>query len=149
MAQRLGHVGGGIFGLRQVLDNGPHSGAIHTDLLERLGLHAENIGEWISWIQFRDWLENLPPAGESAYFRARYPYDWWYDMPTRLQSWQLFAMQGANWQRGGGKGKKPTIFEPAYPKPQRVKPQNVIPIEQIKDQLAERRARAQSRVQGQ
>lgn len=143
MDQGVGYAGGGILSLRRVLD-GQHSEAIRADLLDRLGLHVEDIGEWVSWEEFRIWLENLTPTGDSAYFRARYPHDWWFDMDLRLQSWQLLALQGANWQRGGGKGSRPKVFEPPKPKPQRPQRENVIPIEDIKNRLeaARRAARA-------
>ena len=134
---------GGIRRLRRILD-GKHSEAIRADLLDRLGLHIEDIGEWISWVEFRIWLENLPATGESAYFRARHPDNWWYDLPTRMASWQLFALQGANWQRSGGQGSRPVMFEPPTTKPVRPQPNNVVPIDQIKDRLEAARQAARA-----
>ena len=35
---------------------------------------------------------------------------------TRIAAYSLNALNGANWQRGGGKGKKPPPLEPPAPK---------------------------------
>ncbi|MGW4718880.1 hypothetical protein [Nocardia sp. NPDC004260] len=144
MDDQVGDQGGGIVSLQRFLD-GEFAGAIRSDLLDRLGLHAEDIGEVIGWHEFKIWAEHLPPVADSALFRARHPHDWWYDMPLRVASWQLLALQGANWQRAGGKGTKPKVFEPTYPKTQRAAPKNVIPIDQIKRRLEDARAAAQRR----
>jgi hypothetical protein len=49
----------------------------------------------------------LPPSGESAYFRARHPRSWWWTPDTDFLAAILCAVQGGNWQRGGGKGRQP------------------------------------------
>ena len=134
---------GGIRSLLGVL-NGPHQGAIRTDLLERLGIHLEDVGHDISWPEYKDWLENLPATGDSAYFRARHPHDWWYDKSMELAALQLLTQQGANWQRSGGKGKKPELYRPVYPKPERA-PTKVIPLNEISGRLAEARRKAAKR----
>lgn len=35
---------------------------------------------------------------------------------TRIAAFSLNALNGANWQRSGGKGKKPELIEPPQPK---------------------------------
>jgi hypothetical protein len=49
----------------------------------------------------------MPPTGESAYFRARHPNSWWWTPDTDFLAALLCAIQGGNWQRGGGKGPQP------------------------------------------
>jgi len=145
VAQSLRSEGGGIRSLRALL-TGEHAEAIEADLLER-GWHLYDIGDRLSWHELRVILENLPPNGTSALYRARFPDDWWYDTPTQIASAQLLALQGANWQRGGGKGSRPKLFEPTRPEPER-KPAKVVPIDKIKDELAARRARARAKQAG-
>lgn len=111
-------------------------------------MHVEDVGVVISWIELRDWLEHLPPTGGSALFRARRPHDWWYDWPVRIAAYQLLALQGANWQRGGGKSTRPTLLAPSYPHAERTRRRNVIPIDRIKDRLAHARAAARARQSG-
>lgn len=56
-------------------------------------------------------IEHLPPTGESAYFRSRYPRSWWWNPTHDFMASILLALQGANWQRGGGRGEKPKRIE--------------------------------------
>lgn len=144
MAEGVRHHCGGIRSLRRLL-NGEHAGAIRYDLLHIAGVHTEDLGVWMGWHEFADFLEHYPPTPKSAIYRAVHPHDWWYDTPTQLQAAQLQALQGANWQRSGGKGRKPTLFGPERSKPERQQPANVIPIDQIKDRLAERQRQARER----
>lgn len=65
-----------------------------------------------------------------------------------MAAYQLLAMQGANWQRSGGKGTRPKLLAPIYPKAERAQPVKVIPIDQIKDRLAEAREKARQRRTG-
>jgi hypothetical protein len=49
----------------------------------------------------------LPPTADSAYFRALHPKSWWWTPQTDFLAEILAAVQGGNWQRGGGKGPQP------------------------------------------
>jgi hypothetical protein len=40
-------------------------------------------------------------------FRAQHPQSWWWTPETDFLALILQAVQGANWQRGGGKGRPP------------------------------------------
>lgn len=63
-------------------------------------------------------VEHLPPSGTSAYFRARFPNSWWWTPDHDFLALVLVTLQGANWQRGGGKGDKPKqIKRPSERKP--------------------------------
>ena len=44
-------------------------------------------------------------------FRARFPQSWWWTADHDFMASMLLALQGANWQRGGGKGEKPKRIE--------------------------------------
>jgi len=74
----------------------------------------------------------LPPTAESAYFRARNPRSWWWSADHDFLASILLALQGANWQRGGGKGEKPKRVE---------RPKEAPPVKHVSaDELAARRA---------
>lgn len=49
---------------------------------------------------------------DSAYHRSTHPKTWWITPEVQFLSGILYALEGANWQRGGGKGPqpKPTKF---------------------------------------
>lgn len=49
---------------------------------------------------------HLPPTADSAVHRALNP-DWLWGLSEHLTAGVLDALHGANWQRGGGKGKRP------------------------------------------
>ena len=40
-------------------------------------------------------------------YRARKPQSWWVTPDLQILAGILYALEGANWQRGGGKGDKP------------------------------------------
>jgi hypothetical protein len=40
-------------------------------------------------------------------FRAQHPQSWWWTPQTDFLALILQAVQGGNWQRGGGKGRPP------------------------------------------
>ncbi|MBF6333446.1 hypothetical protein [Nocardia transvalensis] len=50
----------------------------------------------------------MPPTPDSALYRARYPRSWFWTADLDFLSMILYALQGANWQRSGGQGDKPT-----------------------------------------
>jgi len=59
----------------------------------------------------------LPPTEASAYFRARHPNSWWWTPDTDFLAAILCAVQGGNWQRGGGKGAQPAPVKRPSDKP--------------------------------
>jgi hypothetical protein len=59
----------------------------------------------LSWIDLRDFIQWR--KADSALYRSMYPKSWAWDMDTDLLSAILHTLQGANWQRGGGKGARP------------------------------------------
>ncbi len=100
MGYLVGYHSGGIGGLRRLLTE--YEGPITFDLL-RIGKHARDVGsEELDWIEFRSFLEWMPPNGDSALFRARHPKSWSWDRNTEMLSYILYALHGANWQRAGG-----------------------------------------------
>lgn len=74
-----------------------------------VGVRLSDIGERFSWVDVRDFVSNLPPTPDSAVYRARYPQSWWWQPEFDFYSAIVHALQGGNWQRGGGRGD--------YPKP--------------------------------
>lgn len=92
--------GGGIGGLRRLVTE--FEGPISFDLL-KVGKHLRDLGtKQLDWLEFKHFLEWLPPTGDSALFRARHPKSWNWDRNTEMLSYILYALQGANWQRAGG-----------------------------------------------
>jgi hypothetical protein len=79
---------------------------------------------------------------DTALYRSRYPKSWSWDTKVGFLSEILFVLQGANWQRQGGKGDRPKrVSRPSDDGP-RIDPD--IPVEMRKaaldDELARRRA---------
>lgn len=82
---------------------------MEADLLA-IGLHRRDIGtERLSWHELRVLIEHS--SRESAVFRARNPKSWPWSVDTDLLAGILFTLQGANWQRSGGRGEKPKPME--------------------------------------
>lgn len=79
-----------------------HGGAINSDLMAS-GWRRRDIGRRLSWGDLRDFVEGLPPTGESALYRARYPQSWWVTPEVRFLAMVIHVLHLANWQRGGGK----------------------------------------------
>ena len=104
MAGRVHAEPGGIRSLAAELKT--HGGAINYDLI-RAGWTRSDVGVRLSWADLRDFIQWLPPTGESAWFRSRKPNTWWVSPEIQMLSGILFALDGANWQRGGGQGAKP------------------------------------------
>lgn len=104
MAVTVDGVFGGIRGLLDELKS--HGEAIHFDLMCR-GWVRGDIGRVLSWREFHHFLRWLPPTADSAYFRSRRPQSWWVTPETQILVAVLHALEGANWQRGGGQGSAP------------------------------------------
>ena len=109
MAGRFLDHAGGIRSLANELKT--HGGAINYDLM-RAGWTRADVGSRLSWGDLRDFIQWLPPTGESALHRSRRPRSWWVTPELQLLSGVLYSIDGGNWQRGGGKGPqpKPTKF---------------------------------------
>lgn len=82
-----------------------------------------------SWHDFRVFVEHL--GTNSALFRARHPRSWQWDVNTEFLSAILHVLQGANWQRSGGRGKKPKHIR---------RPDDSAPVIDTKIPVSERKA---------
>lgn len=61
----------------------------------------------MTWREFHHFLKWVPPTGESAYYRSKKPNSWWVSPELQLLAGILYAVEGANWQRGGCQGSAP------------------------------------------
>lgn len=75
--------------------------------MTKAGATVDDIGPVMNWRDFRDFINNLPPSGDSALYRSLYPKSWWWHPTFDFLSAILNALQWANWQRGGGRGERP------------------------------------------
>lgn len=111
-------------------------------MLER-GLRMSWLGtDRLTYGEFRSFLEGLPPTGQSAYFRARFPNSWWWEPHYGILSGILFAAEGANWQRAGGKGEKPEMImrpKEIYEIERETSEDDAVPLEDIRSVLASRK----------
>ena len=135
---------GGIAGLRSFVDR--HSGPLSYELL-KIGKHLRDIGtEALDWAELRDFIRWLPPVPENALYRDMHPKSWDWNTNTEFQSMILYALQGANWQRGGSpEDKRPEmILRPddfkTEPESEPEQPEQTFTLDTIKDELARRRA---------
>lgn len=129
MAGAFGEFVGGIAGLLALIDE--HGGAIEFDLLAR-GWRLYDVGRRLAWCEFRRFVEHLPPTPDSALYRARHPNSWWWTPEIDFLSAILVTVQGANWQRGGGRGAQPKRVERPTDTPKKTA---------TPDELAERKRR--------
>jgi hypothetical protein len=92
----------------------------------------------LSWSELRTLLEHLPPTADSAYFRALHPKSWWWTPEIDFLSAILYTVQGANWQRSGGKGADPERITRPSDKPDAVtSSSDVVDRKQVlRDELA-------------
>lgn len=110
-------------------------------------MHRRDIGTYrLSWREFRVLVEHL--GTKSAYWRSKHPKSWPWGIDTEFLSAILFTLQGANWQRSGGKGDKPKFIK----RPNDVQlPQDVAEwdIDAKKKALAEEIVRRRKRAEAQ
>lgn len=106
------------------------------------GFRVTDIGTFrLSWREFASLVAHLPPTGESALYRARFPKSWWWTHETDLLAAQVHALQGANWQRSGSKGDPPEVIM----RPREVweleqsSDSEAVPLDEIRNELARRR----------
>lgn len=103
MAEGLrGHRGGSL-GLLDLLED--HWEALDYDLLT-LGLDINRIGSPdLDWRRLKAVVRYLPPT--SALHRSMYGAQAEWGVTEHLLASAVDALRGANWQRSGGKGKRP------------------------------------------
>lgn len=82
--------------------------AINFDLMCR-GWTRHDIGRRLSWSDFKDFLTWLPQ--DAAWFRVQKPNSWWITLEHQFMAAILYALEGANWQRGGCKGSAPKPYK--------------------------------------
>jgi len=75
--------------------------------LLRIGLRLRDIGDELTWLELRNFIEHADPSPRSALHRAMHPQSWWWTPEIDFYSAILMTLQSANWQRGGGKGPRP------------------------------------------
>jgi len=116
-------------------------------------MSLRDIGPDLPWSELRDFIANLKPSGDSAFFRARYPKSWWWSPEVDFAAGILFSTQVANWQRGGGKGSKPKVAKKPKDRSldaRRSDPSSAADLAERKrlmeDELAARRARREKAV---
>ena len=127
------HVGG----IRGLLDElKAHGEAITHDLI-RYGWLRTDVGRRMGWREFWHWLRWLPPTGECAYWRSKKPRSWWVTPDLQLLAGVLYAVEGANWQRGGGKGSPPKPVK--FPEDREVPIKDLDELNARKDEIKRRR----------
>lgn len=100
-------IDGELGGIRSLLiELREHGEAINHDLISR-GWTRADIGGRLTWRDLHQFLKWMPPVPESAYYRSRKPRSWWVTPQVQVLAGILYAVEGANWQRGGGQGKPP------------------------------------------
>lgn len=130
MGEEFEYLTGGIVGLRKFIAE--HKGAINFDLQTRLGRTLWDAGRTIGWSDLKDFIEHLPPQGDSALYRARNPKSWWVTPEIKHIAAVQYVLELANWQRGGGKK--------AGPQPKPVKfPEDTVVKVNSSEELRERR----------
>lgn len=79
------------------------------------GWRRRDIGRRLSWGDLRDFVEWLPPTGDSALWRSRKPKSWWVTPEVRYLASVQHVGELANWQRAGGKKAGPAPKPPKFP----------------------------------
>jgi len=80
-----------------------------------------DIGDQFTWPDLRDFIVNLPPTKDSAYYRSQHPESWWWTPEIDFLGAVMTAIQWGNWQRGGGRGDKPQPVKRPSEKPKSAK----------------------------
>ena len=115
-----------------------HGEAITHDLMAH-GWARSDVGRRITWKEFYHWLVWLPPTKDSAYFRAKKPNSWWVTAELQIMAGVLNALEGANWQRGGGQGKAPTPVK--FPEDTKISMKDIDELNARKEAVRNRRKR--------
>jgi len=89
--------------------------------MTKTGWRLSDIGDDFTWCDLRDFITNLPPTADSAFYRIQHPQSWWWTPEIDFLGAVLTAIQWGNWQRGGGKGDKPQPVKRPTEKPKSVK----------------------------
>lgn len=112
--------------------------AIGNDLL-RMGARMHQVGtEQFSWWDLRVYVESCPP--ESFLFRAINGPFWSWEV--RLLGRVIDTLEGANWQRSGGKGKRPKSRWPWSNRDDEHTYGKAAPLTDVRDFLIYRNGRA-------
>lgn len=104
MAQPVNCFIGGIRSLLVELNK--HGEAINFDLMAK-GWTRRDIGRRLTWTDLYNFIRWQPPDGTSAYYRSRKPNSWWVTPELQVLAGVLYAVDAANWQRGGCQGNAP------------------------------------------
>lgn len=98
----------GVFGgIRSLLTElRAHGEAINFDLISS-GWTRSDIGRRLTWTDFYHFIRWQPPTSDSAYYRSRKPNSWWVTPELQMLAGVLYAVEAANWQRGGCQGNAP------------------------------------------
>lgn len=104
--------------------------------MTKTGWRLSDIGPSFTWLDLRDFVNHLPPTGESALYRNRHPQSWWWTPEIDFIGAVLTAIQWGNWQRGGGRGDKPRQVQRPLDKPKAA--ENAVP--KTAEELAARKA---------
>jgi len=89
--------------------------------MTKTGYRLSDIGELFTWCDLRDFITNIPPTPDSAFYRVQHPQSWWWTPEIDFLGAVLTAIQWGNWQRGGGRGDKPQTVKRPLDKPKSVK----------------------------
>ena len=137
MAHPVHGVAGGIRSL--LIELREHGEAITYDLMSR-GWTRSDIGVRFTWRELYHFLRWIPPVAESAYFRAKKPNSWWVTPELQMMAGVLYAVEGANWQRGGCQGNQP--------KPVKFPSDKDLGVKDVEDLMSRREAMRRRRESG-
>ena len=132
MAVPVDNFAGGIRSL--LVELRTHGEAINFDLISR-GWTRRDIGRQLTWTDLYHFLRWMPPTADSAYYRSQKPNSWWVTPEMQVLSGVLYAVEAANWQRGGcqGNAPKPIKF------PQEAKEVSIRDAEELNERRRRRR----------
>lgn len=143
MVGALGHHGGGILSLRATVAE--YADAIESDLLRHgIDLWADLTTERLTWRRLKLWLTYSRP-GDAFFYEYGGDEAIW-DLKTRLLGLAVDALHNANYQRGGGKGKRPKSVLPGEngKKTKQIGGNTVVSIDEARRRLEARNGRRRS-----
>lgn len=107
MGRAAGGNPGGIAGLAALI--GEHTAAVRRDLHAYHRVRLSDIGRTVTWGEVGAFLAHLPPDA-ALWAVTNSPRQWrWIE---HLLAASVHAAQSGNWQRGGGKGRRPRPIKP-------------------------------------
>jgi len=111
--------------------------AIESDLLRHgIDLQADLGTERLTWRRLKVWLTYARPG--DAFFQEYGGDEAIWDLKTKLLGLAVDALHQANWQRGGGKGKRPKSVLPSQngKKTKQIGGGTVVSIDEARKRLA-------------